>query len=208
MYKTQLKIQKIVCLLCVVAAVILFLYSLGIMTDLYDALYPGVVTKVVEDPSSPNGHKITITSERVPGASMYIYMQDFNQYLVKYAIVYIIIAVLLFVTNTSSRRKYYISNYVSVGLFTAASIYIPLFAHGYIETFKAKFQAIDKEALLKLSQTYKSTYTESTLWFDLHYVVFAIMFVIAIALVACCVWKLVLMKEEKKLVEEGKKVKA
>ncbi len=208
MYKTQLKFQKIICFLCVAAAVVLFLYSLGIMTDLYDALYPGVATKVVEDPDNPGGYIFSITNERVPGASMYIYMQTFNQYLVKYAIVYIILAVLLFATSTASRRRYYVSNYVSIGLFTAASIYIPLFAHGYIEEFKAQFQAIDKEALLKLSQTYKSTYTESTLWFDLHYVVFAIMLLVAVALVACCVWKVVLMRDERKLVEEGKKVKA
>ena len=41
MYKKQLKIQKVVCLLALVVAVILFLYALGIMTDLYDSLYAG-----------------------------------------------------------------------------------------------------------------------------------------------------------------------
>ena len=208
MYKTQLKLQKIVCFLCIAAAVVMFLYSLGIMTDLYDALYPGVVTQVVEDPAAPSGHRIEVRSERVEGARMYIDMQSFNQYLVKYAIVYIILAALLFVTNTATRRKYYISSYISIGLFTAASIYIPIWSQPYLAYYKAAFQAIDKEALLKLSQTYKSTYTDSTLWFDLNYAVFAIMIVAAIALVACCVWKLVLMKEEKKLIEDGKKVKA
>ena len=39
MYRKQLAIQKIICLLSVVAGVAVFVYSLGIMTDLYDSLY-------------------------------------------------------------------------------------------------------------------------------------------------------------------------
>lgn len=208
MYKKQLTCQKIVCLLCVVAAVILFLYSLGIMTDLYDALYSALNISVDEDPASATGFAITVRRERVEGASLYVTMQTFNKVFVKYAIVYIILAVLLFVTNTSTRRKYYVSNYAAIGLFTAASVYIPIFAHRYIEIYKASWVAIDKAALLEHSQTYNSIFTESTLWFDLHYVVFVIMGIIAALLVACMVWKLILMKEEKQLVEDGKKVKA
>ena len=39
MYKKQLKLQKILCLLAIGASVLIFLYALGIMTDLYDTLY-------------------------------------------------------------------------------------------------------------------------------------------------------------------------
>ena len=39
MYKKQMTIQKILCLAAVIVSAIVFLYALGIMTDLYDALY-------------------------------------------------------------------------------------------------------------------------------------------------------------------------
>ena len=208
MYKKQLKVQKIVCLIALVVAVILFLYALGIMTDLYDALYSTLRIRVEEDPNSAVGYTITATERSVSGSIVYFNMQDFNKILVNCSLVYIILTALLFVTNTSTRRKYYISNYISIGLVTAASLYIPIYTHPYIEIFKAQWLSLDFDALKTYSETYGTLYTESTLWFDLHYFVFALMILIAVAMVAMCAWKIVLMREERKLVEEGKKVAA
>ena len=205
MYKKQLKLQKILCLLAVVVAVILFLYALGIMTDLYDTLYttltipPGV-------PVEPNSSNVR--EEYVPGAKVYTDMQPFNRTLVTCSIVYILLAVLLFVTNTNIRRRYYIGNYVATGLFAVASIVIPVYAHGNIESYKTKWLAVDFEALKDFSQKFNTTYTKSTMWFDLHYAVSALMIITAILLVANAVWKAMLMKEEARLVNTGKGVKA
>ena len=202
MYKKQMTVQKILCLVAVIVAVVLFLYALGIMTDLYDTLYTTLRIRVVE--GEAGGYSLNITERDVPGAKVYTNMQEFNRWLVSAGIVYILLAVLLFVTNTNVRRRYYIGNYVSIGLFAVASFYIPLSAHGYIEIFKAQWQKVDFAALKEYSETFRSTYTESTLWFDLHYGVFALMFLAAILLVACAVWKVMLMKEEAKLVAAGK----
>ena len=206
MYKKQMIAQKILCLLAVVVAVILFLYALGIMTDLYDTLYTTLRIRVEE--GEAGGYSLNVTERSVPGAKVYTNMQPFNQWLVMASIVYILLAVLLFVTNTNVRRRYYIGNYVSVGLFTAASIYIAVYAHPYIEAFKARWLAVDFAALKEYSEIYNSTYTESTLWFDLHYGVFALMIIAALLLVANAVWKVMLMKEEAKLVAAGKEAKA
>ena len=208
MYKKQLKLQKILCLIAVIVAAVLFLYALGIMTDLYDALYPTLSITWTKN-AETGGYKMNVSEQEfsgktVAGAKVYTDMQSFNQLLVILSIVYILLAVLLFVTNTNIRRRYYIGNYVSVGLFAAASIAIPLYAHGQIESFRAKWQAVDFKALKEYSDTFKSAYTESTLWFDLHYAVFALMFIAAALLVACTVWKVNLMKEEAKLVAQGR----
>ena len=207
MYKKQLKAQKVLCLLAVVVAVILFLYALGIMTDLYDTLYSTLRIKV-EESSETGGYSLAVSERSVAGAMVYTNMQQFNQVLVKYAIVYILLACLLFVTNTNVRRRYYIGNYVSIGLFAAASVYIPAFAHGYIEIFKAQWLSVDFAALREYADIYNSAYTESTLWFDLHYLVFAIMIVAALLLVANAVWKITLMRGEAKLIKEGKGAQA
>ena len=203
MYKKQMNAQKILCLLAVVVAAILFLYALGIMTDLYDALYATLRISVTEN-AETGGYALNVTERSVAGAKVYTSMQSLNQWLVIASIVYILLAVLLFVTNTNVRRKYYIGNYVSIGLFTAASIYIPIASHGAIEFYKAQWLKVDFEALRQYAQDYNSTYTESTLWFDLHYAVFALMIIVAALLVANAVWKVTLMKEEAKLVAQGK----
>ena len=39
MYKKQLTVQKILCMAAVIVSAVVFFYALGIMTDLYDALY-------------------------------------------------------------------------------------------------------------------------------------------------------------------------
>ena len=206
MYKKQMKAQKILCLLAVIVAVILFLYALGIMTDLYDALYSTL--KITVTGNEETGYGLNVTERSVAGAKVYTNMQAFDQWLVMASIVYILLAALLFVTNTNIRRRYYIGNYVSVGLYTVASLYIVIYAHPYIEAFKARWLAVDFAALKEYSETYNSAYTESTLWFDLHYAVFALMILAAVLLVANTVWKVMLMKDEAKLVAEGKEAKA
>ena len=207
MYKKQLKVQKLLCLLAVVVAAILFLYALGVMTDLYDTLYATLRISVTEN-AETGGYALNVTERSVPGAKVYTNMQSFNQWLVIASIVYILLAVLLFVTNTNIRRRYYIGNYVSIGLFTVASLYIPIASHGIIEAYKAQWLKVDFEALQQYAADYNSTYTESTLWFDLHYAVFALMIIAAALLVACAVWKVMLMKEEAELVAAGKGAKA
>lgn len=202
MYKKQMKVQKIFCLLAMVASVILFLYALGMMTDLYDALYTTLRIRVGE--AVGGAYELSVSERSVAGAMVYTDMQWLNQWLVKASIVYILLACLLYVTNTHVRRRYYIANYISTGLFVGASVYIPFATHGLIEYYKAQWLSVDFSALAEYAATYNSTYTESTLWFDLHYVVFAVMIVMAVLMLVNCVWKISLMKEETKLIAQGK----
>ena len=193
MYKKQLTVQRVLCLAAIVVSVVLFLYSLGIMTDLYDALYDTM--------RNPNN----LYQTDVPGSIVYYNMQAFNQYFLIYSIGLILLACLLFVTNTHSRRKYYIGNYISIGLFAAASVYITIFGHSYIEIFKAQFLQVDFAALKEHAEMWGTLYTESTFWFDVHYAVFGLLLLIAVLLVANAVWKVTLMRQEAKLIEEGRR---
>lgn len=196
MYKKQLTLQKILCLLAIISSAIVFLYALGIMTDLYDTLY-----STMRNPAD-------LTQTDVPGSIVYYNMQGFNAYFLKCSIVLILLACLLFVTNTHVRRRYYVGNYVAIGAFTAANIYIAFDAHRYIELFKARFQAVDFEALRAHADLWKTAYTESTFWFDVHYAVFAFTLLVSIGLVLSAVWKLRLMKEEAALISKGKEAAA
>ena len=189
--------QKILCLAAIIVSGIFFLYSLGIMTDLYDSLYTTM--------RNPNN----INQTSVQGSQIYYYMQDFNNTLLMCSIGLILLAVLLYVTNTHIRRRYYIGNFCAIGLFTAASIAMSVYGHTYIEAYKQYYLTnLDFAALKEFAEMWGTLYTESTLWFDLHYLVFGLMLLVSALLVANAVWKVSLMKDEAKLVEEGRRAAA
>ena len=192
MYKKQMKLQKILCLALLIVCELIFLYSLGIMTDLYDSLY-----------STYRRGKTTIS-----GAEVYADMQGFNRDFLHASIGMILLSILLFITGTQSRRKYYLGNYTAIGLMTAGSIALTVWAHGQIETFKAQFLQIDFEELAAHAAKKKTLYTESTFWFDIHYLLFGLLLIGVALLIANAIWKRRLMKEERALIAQGKEAAA
>lgn len=195
MYKKQLQFQKIICLLCVIAAAIMFVYSLGIMTEIYDGLY------LATNPKKPTD------DGRVAGSTIYYQMQQFNTDFVTISIALILLAALLFVMNTHIRRKYYITNYISVGLYSVASVGAVVWSHLQIEAFKHQYlTTVDFEALKELCEMKNKPFIQSTMMLDLHYIVAGVMLITTIALVANMIWKITLMREEDKLINAGKEV--
>ena len=193
MYKKQMKLQKLICIAAIIACAITFVYSLGLMTDLYDTLYSTMM----------NSYDLTETD--VPGSILYYMMQDFNKALLRYAIGLILLACLLFLTQTHVRRKYYIGNYVAVGLYSVATVVYAVWAHAYIEGYKAAFLTqIDFEALRKHADMWKTAYVDSTFWFDIHYAVYAVLLAVTVLLILNLIWKIRLMKAENRLIEAGK----
>ncbi len=191
MYKKQMVFQKILCLLSIISAGIVFFYSLGIMTDLFDSLYSTM-------------RKKDLTQTTVPGSYIYYEMQGFNQVFVKAAIGLILVTIVLFLTNTNTRRKYYIGNYIATALNAVYGIGFTVWAHVQIDFYRKKFLQIDFAALKEHAETWDTLYTESTFWFDIHYLVFGIVLVLEVLLVVNLFWKRNLMKEEAELIQKGK----
>ncbi len=198
MYKKQMKLQRIICLFALIAAVVVFVYSLGMLTDLYDSLYP-----MMRNPDD-------LQETDVPGSIIYYDMQTFNHQLLISAIVLILLAAFLFVSNTSSRRKYYIGNYVATCLNVVAEIGVTVWAHLQISAFRTQFvTTLDFEALEMWSSIWDTPNLtpQSTFWFDIHYAVFALVLVAAILLIVNVIWKRKLMQSEQALLA-GKAVSA
>lgn len=192
MYKKQLKIQKFICLLCIVAAVITFVYALGMVTDIHDALI-----KTMSNPKKP-------TQTQVEGSWIYYDMQPFIKQFVSMSIMPILLAALLFITNTHSRRKYYVSNYLAVGVYSVATLGVGFWAHPQIEAFAVQYMTtIDFEALEEFSQKRRTPYLDNTNLLDLHRVVLALAIVSVVLLVGNMIWKMILMRNEKKLIKAG-----
>lgn len=198
MYKKQLTFQKIVCMAMLAMSAVVFLYSLGIMTDLYDTLYY----------TMPNPNNIY--NSKVSGSAIYYEMQPFNTIFTNLSIVLILVTLILFITCTHSRRKYYIGNYIAVGLSTVCNIAVSVWSIYHIQYYKARFLQIDFEALKEFWANRKQpeVYTDSTFWFDISYLVFGLLLLVTVLLIINTVLKINLMKEEKRLIGSRKDVKA
>lgn len=195
MYKKQMAFQRIVCMAVLIASALVFVYSLGLMTDLYDSLYSTMM-----DPED-------LESTTVQGSIIYYDMQPFNSALTKVSIGLILVSLGLFIMNTHSRRKYYIGNYVSVALSVAANVGAAGWIMTKIAAYRRQFLAIDFEALQFHAELWGTFYTESTFWFDIAYVVCGILLVTTALLVVNLILKLIMMKEEKRLIGSRKEVK-
>ena len=126
------------------------------------------------------------------------------------AIALILLAALLFVTSTSSRRKYYVGNYVATCLNVVAEIGVTIWAHLQISSFKSQFiKTVDFDALEMWSGIWETPALtkNSTFWFDIHYLVFALVLIAAVLLIVNVIWKRRLMQGEKALLA-GKAVSA
>lgn len=195
MYKKQLRFQKIICMLCLIAAAVTFVYSLGILTDIYDGLY------LATDPKKPTD------DGRVAGSTIYYQMQTFNQQFFTFGIVLILLAALLFLMNTNIRRKYYIGNYVSIVLYSVASVACVVWSHIQIVAFRFQYlTTVDFEALKELCEMKNKPFIKSTLLLDLHYVVGIFALLCVAGLVYNMIWKIRLMREEDALIEAGKEI--
>lgn len=193
MYRKQMLFQKILCFAAIAAAALVFLYALGLMTDLYDGLYYTMM-----DPTNPHDTWVT-------GSWIYYDMQPFNRSLLSNSIVMVLLSCLLFLTGTHKRRRYYAANAVATFAFAGAGAVLSAWAHGEISAYKAQFLEINFEELQFFSELMETPYIDSTFWFDAHYAVFAVVLIVSAALVINFFLKLSLMKEERRLIEEGRR---
>ena len=67
---------------------------------------------------------------------------------------------------------------------------------------------INFEELAAHAAKKKSLYTESTFWFDIHYVIFGLLLLGIALMIANVIWKRKLMKEEQALIAQGKEAAA
>lgn len=192
MYKKQMVFQKIVCMLALIAAVLVFFSSLGLSTDLYDAL-----SRTILYPD----YDLEQTS--VAGSRVYYDMFGFNSAFTKVSIVMILVTLVLFLTNTHTRRKYYIGNYIAVALTSAAAIGISVWSIPQIADYKAQFQNnVDFEALAAFSKDWGTLYIgrEDTFWFDITYVIFGFLLLTTLLLILNTCFKMIVMKAEQRAV--------
>lgn len=199
MYKKQMILQRVVCYLGLVAAALVFIYSLGLLTGLYENGFAYYAEAYYKD---------NTVTPAIAGTEVYYQMQAFNKELTSAGIVMILLAVAQFVFRNHLRRKYYIANYITVGVNVVANIAISVWALSNIFTYKAQYLLVDftNERLQMYAELFKYNAEPNVFWFDISMFVFGFVILITVANVLNLIWKVIMMNAEKKLLKEGKEV--
>lgn len=197
MYKIQMLLQRVACFLMIVASALVFLYSLGMVTDLYDNKFNYYAETLKNKTPGTEEYANAIAKVKVTGSEIFYDIQPFNKQLTIVALVMIILAVALLVLQNHTRRRYYLVNYVIVGVNAAASIGVTVWALPKIIAYKEQFLQVDFDKLAEMAQIYSHEWTDSTFWFDIAYVVFGVAILAALFLVFTTLYKVAVMNAEK-----------
>ena len=192
MYKKQMILQRIVCYALLVAAALVFIYSLGIMTDMYECKFAYYAEGYEKTPP------------KVAGTEIYYLMQGFNRDLTSCGIVLILLAVAQFLTQNHARRRYYIANYITVIANTIATVVASVWALGEVFTYREQYLQVDFAAMKERAEIMQFPYTESTFWFDVSAYVFGFLLIATALNVLILIFKVIVMNSEKKLIQAGK----
>lgn len=187
--------QRIVCMALLIASALVFLYSLGLMTDMFNGIYK----------TYRNG------KSSYEGTEIYLNMQPFNKSLTMVGIGLILVSAFNFVMGTNSRRKYYVGNYVSIFLSTVCNIGASVWAVSELMRYKNDYLTkIDwnNERMKSMIESRGGTFSNSTFWFDISYFVFGILILFTVLLLVNLVLKIMVMRSEKSLIGKRKDVRA
>lgn len=134
-------------------------------------------------------------------------IQGFNTMLMYFGIIMVVASVLLYITASNRRRNYYVSNYVAIGVCAGADIGLSLVALVMNGIWRKEFLNVDFKAWKAfcdemkelLGETTEVHYSDSTAFFDLGFAVYVIIIIAAALLILNLIWKIKLMKGERKL---------
>lgn len=199
-----MRFQKILCLVMLIMGAITLLYAFCYCTGSLAELGQVITVRA-------NGDHVSnfTAAEGKYDALLYDDIQGFNNLLMWFGIIMVLLAVVLYITACHSRRNYYISNYVAIGVCAGLDFILSLVALIMNAVWRGKFTNIDFESWFKYSNDRYEVfgmamhYSDSTLTFDIGFVVYILMMVAAIVLVLNLVWKMALMRGEKRLLENN-----
>ncbi len=207
--KTQMRFQKYICLAMLILGALGLLYAFMYCTGGLSELGRNIIAE---------GDQKVSTFEAAEGkydAFMYNRVQPFNNAMMYCGIVMVLLAALLFATASHSRRNYYITNYIATGLCSVSNIVMSVILMVYNTYWKGEFLKVDfaawdsyvQERINMGFSVADQHFSDSTLWFNIGYVVYALIIVGSILLILNMVWKIMLMRGEKKLLNGNATVK-
>lgn len=214
--KTQMRVQKILMLVSLVVSALVFVYALCFMTGGLANVYRFIDTATGVD--YIHCKKFVSTS------------QNFVSTLITLSIVMIVLVAVMYLMACNSRRKYYITNYIAIGLFVVFALVVAVYLVVMVANVMNLYQndilwkSGEGDVFIKSTQTpdgieslvLHNNYAEwarfypdyvldpdQTYNFILGFVLFVIVLADVVCVVLCTVWKVLLIKGENKLLAAG-----
>lgn len=201
--KAQMKFQKWMCLVMLIAGALGLLYAFCYMTGSLSELGQNI------NPGTTHTSKFT-AKQGLNDALLYDDIQGFNTLMMYFGIAMILLAVVLYITASNKRRNYYVSNYVATGLCAGGNIVMSLVCLIMNASWRSEFLKVDFESWKAFNDTgvelgliTEAHYGDSTAWFDVGFAIYAIIIVASVLLVLNLIWKIMLMKGEKQLLSNS-----
>jgi cytochrome c biogenesis protein CcdA len=191
--KAQMKFQKILSLVTLIVAAIVFVYALCFFSgNLSDLMY--YYGKAVD-------YDITAADPFLkPG-------QDFVSFMVTLSIIFFVVIAVVYITGTNKRRNYYITNYIASGLIIAMCAFVALYGLIMLTVLLVDFKSLDWDAIMEYYASNKDfgapQPSQSLTIFIIGYFVYIIVLVDTVAWILNLIWKLKLMRGERELLANG-----
>lgn len=203
--KTQMRFQKYICLVMIIVGALALAYAFCYAS--------GGLAELGHQVEMDGTSMFETYAEGKYDATLFVKIQGFNDALMYCGIAIILLAVCLYITSCNKRRNYYVTNYVATGVCAGGNIIISVILMALNGVWMGRFKNVDFaawaefnangaldyiEAGREVPDVYKH-YSESTLWFQIGFVVYALVIVASVLLILNLVWKIKLMQGEKKL---------
>ncbi len=227
----QMKFQKWVVIGAFIMAVMTFVFAYAVFaTPFYPLSSLGgqfFELKNLLDPSE------VLFYDQV-GYSFFNDIQPFNRQLATFSLVFIVLSLVLFISMSHKRRRYYVFNYVATGVYAVSGVAYGVYSivnlihwsgvfnkinfSGAIAAAEAEIEEISSypiesianmaEPLQLQLESFKTDVPQKTAVFMIGIVVFSLIIVAAALLVFNCVWKMKIMKaEDIKFAEEDERIR-
>lgn len=215
--KTQIKFQKILFLVTLIVAALTLVYGFSFCTGSLQSAFKVVSAKYSNpfDKNPINADALyTFVIGDVFDSTELTWTRSqvgFNDLLIVMSVVFVVIAALQYFFASNNRRNYYITNYISVGVLVVYALVLTIVAFWGISTTLSLFNNINWDYYYKVYQASVAAgggaawafYDKSYIMFILGYILYAIVLIDAVLLVLNTVWKVLLMKGEKALLENS-----
>lgn len=202
--KTQMKFQKILCLLTLIIGALAFVYACSFMTGDLAALYKYTTLDW-------NILNWKYGYESIGADIVYPYASSVNGVLVTLGVILIIAAIVPYIASNNKRRNYYITNYVASIVCAAVYCILAIVCIALISSVLSSFLNdinwdVYEEMGAVLDSAGESYYGECVhtyVMFILGYIMYAIVLLNAVAIVLNLIWKRKLMQGEQALLAGG-----
>ncbi len=192
--KIQMRFQKIFMLVALIIAALSAVYALLFCSGTLFQIHQNAILY-----NAKSGEETIVGVKDLYEAS-----QGVSDTLLIMGIVMILVVVLNYIMGTGKRRKYYVTNYVSIGIAIAYSLTLAIVIIALVANCQSLVDKIDWVAAKDEFESMIPGEWKYTTWtLPTGYAMAVLLMLVCGGFVANLVWKIKLMQGEKKLLESG-----